>query len=165
MTLSWLGATTPSSSAASSPYRDVAGVDANGRPDGYVYRQYQGGDLQILKSPVGGGGVSVTQASNPTAWTAITKQIGPYPGTTLTADQWIKIASMGTQTAAAVIGAVASSQRPRTSKKRSPSAPAPMPVVPVAAPATPGWIVPAVVVGGLAVVVMIASSSSSSKGH
>lgn len=52
-------------------YRDVAGAN------GYRYRQYANGDIEILAGPWGVGKL-LTATNNPTKWRSVTAEIGPY---------------------------------------------------------------------------------------
>lgn len=131
--------------APSGSYRDVPGYSRSGVLDGYVYRQYQDGTIVIIRSPKGSTNVTVTDASNPTAWAAITKQIGPYPNTKLTPTQIVQIVTSTATAATAAIQATAAANRPRGKRSQS-AAPAALP--PVVESSTPGWLLPAALVGG-----------------
>jgi hypothetical protein len=131
--------------AASGPYRDVTGHTASGAPDGYVYRQYPDGTVVIVKSPRGSSNVTVTEAGNPSAWAAITKEIGPYPNTKLSPAQIAKIWVSTATAASAAIQALSAANRPHTGRKK---APAPLPVQAPVESTTPGWLVPAALVAG-----------------
>ena len=139
--------------ATSGPYRDVAGRTASGVADGYVYRQYPDGTIVILKSPYKSVNVTVTESGNPSAWAAITKEIGPYPNTKLTPTQIVKIVTTTATAATAAIQAVSASNRPRGNHKRGSTTAPPVDAQPVSASTTPGWVLPAVLVtvgvGGL----------------
>jgi hypothetical protein len=129
--------------ATSQPYRDVPGRSPSGAPDGYVYRQYQDGSIVIIRNPKGVTNVRVTSSSNPTAWGAITKQIGAYPSSKLTPEQIALITTSALNATAAALQAVT----PRKAHKKAIKE-LPAPVEVASPPPSPGWVLPLAVGGG-----------------
>lgn len=147
---------------ATGSYRDVSGHTASGAPDGYLYRQYQDGTIIILQSPQGSHNVTVTSTGSPTAWAAITKQIGAYPSGRLSADQWTQIVTSTANAASAALQAVTAGNRTQGQGHHAPrSAPASAPP-PVSPPSSmPGWVAPSLLVVTAATVLYLLTS----KGH
>ena len=142
-------------------YRDIAGSG------GYTYRQYEDGTLVILTSPKGGAGTTI-YPSNP-AWAAITKEIGPYPGTVnpktgqkWTAQDW---ALIFTTSANAASAALRESAKKGRKARKAPELPPP-PVE--AAPAESALPAPVMIAGGVglaAILLVVLLRSSSGKGE
>lgn len=128
-------------------YRDVQGSG------GYTYRQYEDGSLTILKSPSGQSGRVVY--SNEPAWLAITREIGPFPGTVnpktgqkWTAQDWAVVVNAG---ANALSAALRDSARQGRRQRKEPELP-PSPVEPV--PAAP-TVSPVMIAGGVGVAALL----------
>lgn len=147
------GVSTVGASTASAPlaFRDVQGSG------GYTYRQYEDGTILILVSKGSPLGTPLKVANTDPSWTAIQKEIGPFPqqinpntGKKWTAQEWLLVLNSGVNAATAVIQAGAKKTR---KKKGLPEA---LPPVSIAEAAPmPSWAIPAAVGGGLLLVVLL----------
>lgn len=120
-------------------------------PDGYTYRQFATGEIQILQSPHGGAGTFVSRDDKTTlkAWQAITNQIAAKKqgNTEAAAGAALQVAS--------ILVATLTPQQKRRRKMPEQDAP---PELPAQAGTDIPWVPIGVVAAGLAIILAVSRS-------